>query len=290
MLGLSLFSGIGGLDVAFEYAGGRVVAMCEQDHFCQKVLRKHWPGMNIMNDVKEVRGEDFSGIDIIFGGFPCQPFSVAGRQKGKEDDRYLWPEFSRLVREARPRWVVAENVPGILSIAADDICQDLERAGYEVGIFNFEALSVGAPHRRARVFFVAHSGRQLRKGSNKSGVVRKEEGTRYAIELECTGSSLLSNSDSQRCEEQRFGLSGKQKLGRLERSRWWSVEPGMGRVADGLSPWMDGSIWGCEPEDVPRVSRGVPDRVSRLKALGNAVVPQQAYPIFRAIAEIKKEA
>ena len=289
MLGLSLFSGIGGLDVAFEYAGGRVVAMCEQDHFCQKVLRKHWPGMNIMNDVKEVRGEDFSGIDIIFGGFPCQPFSVAGRQKGKEDDRYLWPEFSRLVREARPRWVVAENVPGILSIAADDICQDLERAGYEVGIFNFEALSVGAPHRRARVFFVAHSGRQLRKGSNKSGVVRKEEGTRYAIELECTGSSLLSNSDSQRCEEQRFGLSGKQKLGRLERSRWWSVEPGMGRVADGLSPWMDGSIWGCEPEDVPRVSRGVPDRVSRLKALGNAVVPQQAYMVFKAVIETDKE-
>lgn len=319
MLGLSLFSGIGGLDVAFECAGGRVVAMCEQDSFCQKVLRKHWPGMNIINDVKEVRGEDFSGIDIIFGGFPCQPFSVAGRQKGKEDDRYLWPEFSRLVREARPRWVVAENVPGILSIAADDICQDLERAGYEVGIFNFEALSVGAPHRRARVFFVAHSGRPLRKGSNKSGVVRKEEGTRYAIELECTGSSLLSNSDStgqlqpqghveelrgrssypcnedvvdadsQRCEEQRFGLSGKQKLGRLERSRWWSAESGMGRVADGLPPWVDGSIWKDEPEDVPRVSRGVPDRVSRLEALGNAVVPKQAYMVFKAVIEADKE-
>ena len=352
MLGLSLFSGIGGLDVAFECAGGRVVAMCEQDHFCKKVLRKHWPGMNIMNDVKEVRGEDFSGIDIIFGGFPCQPFSVAGHQKGKEDDRYLWPEFSRLVREARPRWVVAENVPGILSIAADDICQDLERAGYEVGIFNFEALSVGAPHRRARIFFVAHAGRGMRQRCAVSGEVRGIPKVGATIGVERSGGPSLSDgeiicrndtgveeagehqghfkagrfrglslsdaystgqlqpqghveelrgrssylcnedvadADSQRCEEQRFGLSWKQKLGRLERSRWWSAKSGMGRVADGLSPWMDGSIWGCEPEDVPRVSRGVPDRVSRLKALGNAVVPKQAYMVFKAVIEADKE-
>lgn len=319
MLGLSLFSGIGGLDVAFECAGGRVVAMCEQDHFCKKVLRKHWPGMNIMNDVKEVRGEDFSGIDIIFGGFPCQPFSVAGHQKGKEDDRYLWPEFSRLVREARPRWVVAENVPGILSIAADDICQDLERAGYEVGIFNFEALSVGAPHRRARIFFVAHAGRGMRQRCAVSGEVRGIPKVGATIGVERSGDPSLSDAystgqlqpqghveelrgrssypcnediadaDSQRCEEQRFGLSGKQKLGRLERSRWWSAKSGMGRVADGLPPWVDGSIWGCEPEDVPRVSRGVPDRVSRLKALGNAVVPKQAYMVFKAVIEADKE-
>ena len=325
MLGLSLFSGIGGLDVAFECAGGRVVAMCEQDHFCQKVLREHWPGMNIINDVKEVRGEDFSGIDIIFGGFPCQPFSVAGRQKGKEDDRYLWPEFSRLVREARPRWVVAENVPGILSIAADDICQDLERAGYEVGIFNFEALSVGAPHRRARVFFVAHVRASHPSLSDGEIICRNDTGVEEAGEHQghfkagrFRGLSLsdaystgqlqpqghveelrgrssypcnedVADADSQRCEEQRFGLSGKQKLGRLERSRWWSAESGMGRVADGLPPWVDGSIWKDEPEDVPRVSRGVPDLVSRLEALGNAVVPKQAYMVFKAVIEADKE-
>ena len=130
MLGLSLFSGIGGLDLAFEQAGGRVIAMCEKDSFCRKVLHKHWPGVPVFEDVKELHGSDVGAVDVIYGGFPCQPFSVAGDRRGKDDARYLWPEFSRLVREIKPRWIVAENVPGILRIAADDVCSDLERQGY----------------------------------------------------------------------------------------------------------------------------------------------------------------
>jgi DNA (cytosine-5)-methyltransferase 1 len=162
MNALSLFTGIGGLDLAAEAAGIRTVAMCERDPFCRKVLRKHWPDVPIFEDVRVLSkgvliDAGVSPIELIHGGFPCQPFSLAGRQRGKADDRYLWPEFSRIIAEIMPRWVICENVPGILSIAADDICQDLERKGYEVGVFDYEAAAVGAKHRRARVFFVAHS-------------------------------------------------------------------------------------------------------------------------------------
>ena len=137
MRGLSLFSGIGGLDLAFEWAGGEVSAFCEIEPYCQKVLRKHWPNVPLFEDIRELRGADVltaccatGTVDVIYGGFPCQPFSVAGRQKGQNDSRYLWPEFSSLVAEIRPRWIVAENVPGILRLAADDVCRDLERQGY----------------------------------------------------------------------------------------------------------------------------------------------------------------
>ncbi|MBR0232751.1 MAG: DNA cytosine methyltransferase, partial [Synergistaceae bacterium] len=155
--GLSLFSGIGGLDLAFEWAGGKVIAMCEIQPYCQKILRKHWPNVPLFDDIKKLRGENVGTVDVIYGGFPCQPFSVVGKQRGKDDSRYLWPEFSRLVGEIKPSWIVAENVAGILRIAADDVCSDLESQGYEVGIFDYEAAAVGAKHRRERVFFVANS-------------------------------------------------------------------------------------------------------------------------------------
>ena len=349
MTGLSLFSGIGGLDLAFEWAGGTVTAMCEIDPFCRKVLRKHWPDVPLFGDVKEVKGADVGAIDVVYGGFPCQPFSLAGDRKGRDDTRYLWPEFSRLVGEIGPRWIVAENVPGILSIAADDVCQDLERLGYCVGVWNFEALAVGAPHRRARIFFVAHAGRGMRQRCAVSGEVRGIPKVGATIGVERSGGPSLSDgeiicrndtgveeagehqghfkagrfrglslsdaystgqlqpqghveelrgrssypcnediadADSQRCEEQRNGIPAEQKLGGAERRSQGKPKPGLGGGFDGVSPWLDGD-W---ENGIPRVSRGVPDRVARLKALGNAVVPQQAYPIFRAIAEIEKEA
>lgn len=280
MNGLSLFSGVGGIDVAFEACGGTIIAMCEIDPFCQQVLRKHWPDVPLFGDVREVSGQNVGEVEIIYGGFPCQPFSVAGKQQGKEDERFLWPEFSRLVSEIKPRWVLAENVPGILTIAADGVCQDLESKGYSVGVFSYEALAVGAPHRRSRVFFVAHSNSE--RELQPEGCV-KDIGGRVSNGSEEADSSTYSNS--QRCQKQRLTLPESKELGGIERCSRRSSESRMGRVVDGLSPWMDRYWdWG-----IPKVAKGIPNRVARLKALGNAVVPAQVIPIFKAIMEADKE-
>lgn len=292
MRGLSLFSGIGGLDLAFEWAGGEVAGMCEIEPYCRKILQKHWPDVPLYGDVKELRGEDIGAVDIIYGGFPCQPFSVAGKQKGRDDCRYLWPEFSRLVGEIRPRWVVGENVPGILHIAADDVCADLERQGYEVGIFDFEAAAVGAPHRRERFFFVAHAGRELFTRGAVAGAFRGERGTGAAFDTERPGGAPVPDADGKRQQQPQGGVekgpgwisNGSKEIiahadnaGREKQEHPGSAPPEH-TAPDNLREW------GTEP-GVGRVADGIPHRVDRLRALGNAVVPQQAYPIFRAIME-----
>ena len=163
---LDLFSGIGGFSVGLERTGNfETVAFCEIDKYCKLLLQKHWKGVKIYNDVKEITKEKFitDGIqlpDIITGGFPCQPFSVAGKQKGTSDDRHLWPEMFRIIQEFTPRWVVGENVKGITNIqdgmVFEAVCTDLEGAGYEVRTFNIPAAGVGAPHRRERIWIVAN--------------------------------------------------------------------------------------------------------------------------------------
>ncbi len=190
MRALSLFSGIGGDTLAAKIAGIDTVAFCEKDIFCQKVLARHWPDVPIFTDVYELRGDQFEGIDIMYGGFPCQPFSVAGKQKGKDDARHLWPEVARLVGEIKPRWCFFENVPGILNIAADDVCADLERLGYEVGVWNFEAAAVGANHRRARIAFIAHlehPGIDMLQGVGEQGYSGAESKRRKPFESLRTG-------------------------------------------------------------------------------------------------------
>ncbi|MBH8606011.1 DNA cytosine methyltransferase [Thermoactinomyces sp. CICC 10521] len=166
---LDLFSGIGGFSLAAHWAGMETAAFCEIETFCQKVLRKNFPGVPIYDDVRSVTKEQLERdgvingdrtIELVCGGFPCQPFSVAGKQRGKEDDRHLWPEMFRIIKELRPAWVVGENVTGLIKLALDDVIADLESEGYTVRAFIIPAAAVGAPHRRDRVWIVGDSNRQ----------------------------------------------------------------------------------------------------------------------------------
>lgn len=310
---LSLFSGIGGLDLAAEAAGFATVGQCEFADYPTKVLEKHWPDVPRWKDIRTLNGESFYAktgrrtVDLISGGFPCQPFSVAGNQKGKDDERYLWPEMLRVIRELTPRWVVCENVPGIMRIAAGDVVESLERAGYDVAVFNFEAAAVGALHRRARVAFVANAMcERLRQpqllcdtGSNSETIRQWETGEAFRsgkvpgamadtngeglqrfqqygafdaarkTPSKATGECSKTMADScclrlQRNTRREHAWESAHGYARLWRN-WWAAEPPLGRVAN-----------------------GVPNRMDRIRCLGNAVVPAQFYPIFAAIAEVER--
>lgn len=243
MNALSLFSGIGGIDLACEWAGIKTAAFCEWAEFPRRVLRKHWPGVPIYEDVRTLTKERLEAdgigtIDLIHGGYPCQPFSLVGKRGGDKDERHLWPEYFRLVKELRPRWVVGENVPGHITMGLDQVLYDLESEGYSARVFVLPALSVGAPHERERVFIVGHSSCQPELQADKAA-----------------------------------GPIGGGREPRKNPS--WVT----GRA---LSP----SYWEVHQPPIPGVDDGIPDRVERSIALGNAVVPQQVYPLFAAIKEI----
>jgi DNA (cytosine-5)-methyltransferase 1 len=262
----SLFSGIGGLDLAAEWAGFQTVGQVEKSDYANKILKKHWPDVPRWEDIKDVTIHTVreAGIEhaptVLSGGFPCQPFSCAGQRRGAEDDRYLWPEMLRVVQELRPAWVVGENVAGLVSLALDDVLTDLERAGYSCRAFLLPAAGVGAPHMRDRVFIVAHSARELSHWSREARHRRAEP---------TDGSPAdVADSHSERLQERNL-TSGGRETG-LDS---WSADP-------------RGDLWLSEP-DVGRVADGISHRVDRLRCLGNAVVPQQAYPIFQAIAEVE---
>lgn len=231
---LDLFSGIGGFSLGLERAGMETVAFCEIDAFCQRVLKKHWPNIPIYDDISKLDGKKYAGtIDLICGGFPCQPFSVAGKQKGKDDNRYLWPEMLRIIQESKPTWVIGENVPGIINLALEQVSTDLESEGYEVQMLIIPACAVNAPHRRSRVWIIAHT--------NGEGL-------------------------SQWFEKSLGKTTGNQEPERLcsIKREWWEARP---RVC--------GNDYG--------ISR----RVDRVRALGNAVVPQIPEILGKIIMEIE---
>lgn len=323
MKALSLFSGIGGIDLAAEWAGIETVAFCEREPFPQRVLRKHWPDVPIYDDVctltkERLEADGIGAIELIHGGYPCQPFSNAGKRRGKEDDRHLWPEVRRLIASIRPRWFVGENVAGHVTLGLDDVLSDLEALGYAARAFILPASSVGAPHRRDRVFIVGYAESFPKRGlpcgagaadsrpACSSENVADSEGKRCGEAREhfarsekrasrCRSDVADSSSSSrqQKCNATTFTSRSRHSsrgdnAGRSIRT----VESRMGRVLDGLSARMDGFRWpagrGQQQYDwePPRVKSGVKQRVGRLKGLGNAVVPAQIYPILAAIKAI----
>lgn len=322
---LSLFTGIGGLDLAAEWAGFQTAGQCEWADYPTKVLEKHWPDVPRWRDIRTLTKESFyertglRTVDLISGGFPCQPFSVAGKRRGKEDDRYLWPEMLRVIKELRPGWVIGENVAGIVNMALDTVLSDLESIGYTCQAFIVPACAADAPHRRDRCAIVGYYANGQRKpplqkvfrgpGANTSGICEdvpnangfngdawrterdgqpRETGPAnggYDVPYSDNGGRVMRRERKLSAVESP-GSGGRDngrrtpEYGAGERR---PAQPGLGGVADGLSHWMD------EPLNVPRIARGVKDRVGRLKCLGNAVVPQQFYLIFKAIAEIESE-
>jgi DNA (cytosine-5)-methyltransferase 1 len=295
---LSLFSGIGGIDLAARWAGIETVAFCEKDPYCQKVLKKHWPYTPIFDDIKTLTKESLknakiTGINIVAGGYPCQPYSMAGKRRGSGDDRDLWPEMLKIVQSLRSRWVVAENVVGHVSLGLDRTLSDLENSGYTAQALVIPACAVDAPHERARVFVVAHSDIERLQGRNSK------------VLPECSGewasgqsSTLFSDPDNrggivwrdrQFSAVERTGEAGshnRRGAPEYEPGEQRPIKPKLGGMADGFPAGLDG-YWDVEP-DIPRVARDVPDRVQRLRCLGNACVPQQIYPIFETIMKIER--
>jgi len=276
---LSLFSGIGGIDLAGEWAGIETVAMCEREPFCQKVLRKHWPTVPIYDDVctltkERLEADGIGTIDLIHGGYPCQPFSLAGERKGTEDDRHLWPQVFRLIQDTKPRWFVGENVVGHVSLGLDIVLANLESIDYEWETFVLPAAAVGAHHQRERVFIVANSiGARFARSELPSIASKKRLRSRGDYAEDVPDSYSITRLETYKAISS-IGR-GWEPRDNVSRSDWAEAsrfdrpnpEPAVQRMVDGVSRRLD------------------EDR-ARLKALGNAVVPRQIYPILAAIKQI----
>jgi len=311
---LDLFSGIGGFSYGLDKVGFKTVAFCEMDKYCKLVLQKHWKGVKIYNDVKELKGEEIikehGTIDIVVGGFPCQPFSIAGARKGTDDNRHLWPEMFRIIKELKPRWVIGENVRGIVSIqngmVFENVCTDLEGEGYEVRAFNIPAAGVGAPHKRERVWIVANSRRTLRQGSELEGENANESKQENADQYQRSSSTpehnvadtytRLSNGSVEEVQSgrQTFDTSSQRTDVAYTYSQRQQEQCGTesvqkeGNESQRSSSQARHTGWESEP-DVGRVAHGLSGRVHRLKALGNSIVPKIAEEIGRAIAIAEKK-
>ena len=364
---LDLFSGIGGFTTGLEQAGFKTVAFCEIDKYCRLILKKHWPGVKIYHDVREVTRQQYEhdGLElpkIITGGVPCQPFSVAGRKKGTKDNRHLWPEMFRVIKDFNPRWVIVENVRGIINIedgvVFESVYTDLANEGYQTQSFIIPASGVGAPHRRERVWIVAHSDiddakQSIRKSNEAQNKIQKEYRKENNSSRQSSRASEVweSNNRYEDVANSRRSVRGQQSSRNKESIRprssketKWSTdsdslarsserekimanteslgsngreveqskkESGEKRVFRSEARGVSGSMantdsdrkkwnqsedrqgsrikqdnwWNIEP-DVGRVADGVQGRTHRLKGLGNAIIPQIAEEIGKAILKV----
>ena len=304
---LDLFSGIGGFALAVDAVWPNAEhEFCEIDPYCQQVLKKHFPNSKIHGDIKTIAYTDNGRsaeqkleaagnkqcdrkpkFDLLTGGFPCQPFSTAGKRRAEADDRYLWPEMLRIIRETSPTWIVGENVAGIINLALEQACLDLEAEGYEVQPFVIPACAVNAPHRRDRVWIIAHrkseqcergeqegslSGQPESQAGNGNSDASNAKGCGYGRQsseecgaterklepCECQGCEV--RRENQRCHPSDWGRS------------WIEVATELCGVDDGLPAELDGF----------KLTKAQ-HRKQRLKALGNGIVPQVAIEILKAI-------
>ena len=321
----SLFSGIGGFDLAAQWMGWNNIFQVEKDDWCRRVLAKNFPKTERFADIKDFTGYEYTNrIDVISGGFPCQPFSVAGQRKGKDDDRYLWEEMLRVIATIKPTYVVGENVTGIIGLALDTVLSDLEAQDYTTETFIIPACSKNAWHRRDRVWIVAYAnsiGRQNEQKENGKSVCNGERNN--TIEKQGreqqqrrTGKSgvIFPNptSSGTGMEEHRSSGQGGEQANECEpkilrQENWQVSSKGINASGGNVSANTDNtgckeqrqqitdgtelfapkcsSWWEAEPR-VGRVVDGIPGRVDRLKGLGNAIVPQVAYEIFSAIGAV----
>ena len=294
MAHVDLCSGIGGFALGFEWAElSRPVLFCDIEPWSRKVLAKHWPDVPIAKDVKELANDPARLVpdcDILTSGYPCQPFSVAGKQRGAEDDRHIWPQIFTIVQAKRPNWCVFENVSGHINLGLDQVLSDLEAEDYTCQPFVVPACAVNAPHRRDRLWIIAHTNSQgepdgakheqrmvgntgcVTKGKSRGGFSEKrincgtqgqwsDEGHRLA-----DTSENVADTNNSGCQEQWWGEPAQSQYQAAKCGDWWSVEPPVGRVA-----------------------HGIPKRVDRLKGLGNAIVPQIAMQIGLTIKAVEDE-
>jgi DNA (cytosine-5)-methyltransferase 1 len=256
----------------------------EIDKFCLRVLEHYWPDVKRVEDIRNVTGLEFGTVGLVCGGFPCQPFSCAGKRKGKADDRYLWPEMLRVIQVYRPTWVLGENVTGIIGVELDKVLADLEGIGCKTAPpFIIPACAVDAPHRRDRVWIVAHTEHDGRNGTEvKRGIGARNKTPTEPIGTEqFTGSGCGEGRDADVADAALMRVEGVGKS-RVGQSGGLAKEV----VSDGSCEGIRAAQWKPEP-DVGRVAHGVPGRVDRLRSLGNAVVPQVVEEIGRAIMRVE---
>ncbi len=294
--------------MAAEMAGFTTVGQCEWADYPTAVLVKHWPSVARWRDIRTLTGDDFYSrtglrtVDVISGGFPCQPFSVAGKRRGSDDDRYLWPQMLRIIQELKPTWVVGENVAGIVNMALDTVYADMENLDYSVQTFIIPACALGAPHARKRCAIVAYNNSIRRETCRElQHNIQPAENAEQAVrpcddvpDPSCERQAMRGNGGFQQAKT--TGGSGENLGGRAQEhvsGKRRPAEPKLGRVADGVSRWLERDMsapgyWLPEPVDIPRTTVNKTHRSARLKCLGNAVVPQQFFPIFDAIAKIER--
>jgi DNA (cytosine-5)-methyltransferase 1 len=269
----SLFSGIGGLDLGLERAGMKVIWQSEIDPYCNKVLKKHWPEVPNHGNIKDINWGTVERPNVICGGYPCQPFSTAGKRRGTDDPRHLWPWVRTAISKLRPDYAILENVRGHLSMGGIQVIGELAQIGYDAEWRVVSAAGLGAPHRRDRLIIVAYPAQLFGNGSNNY--------TKVSLERQ-TISKLGNSSGPQNMADANECKLGNDNKRRNDQGTFAARRKVFFADSSSSSTTRTNSDWAFEP-NVGRVANGVPSRVDRLRGLGNAVVPQVAEYVGRLI-------